>query len=156
MSKLDILFSHKTDDWSTPTWLYDTFIKLGFIDPCPLHCEVDNLNNIYFNKFIYVNPPYSAIDQWVSFINNNYKNNHIALLIPSRTDTRYFHLLMRLHPRIIFIKGRLRFGDSNCAPFPSLLMLFNKYEFNDYLCLTQDMLSKYLEVLYAKSNNTNG
>lgn len=49
------------------------------------------------------------------------------MLIPARTDTKYFHDYIYNNPRveIRFIKGRLKFGDSNnSAPFPSMVVIF--------------------------------
>ncbi len=49
----------------------------------------------------------------------------VVLLIPARTDTRYFHDYIYKKCEIRFIKGRLKFGDSkNSAPFPSMLCIF--------------------------------
>lgn len=51
----------------------------------------------------------------------------IYLLIPARTDTRYFHdfIYEKEWVEIRFIKGRLKFGWSkNSAPFPSMLCIF--------------------------------
>lgn len=100
-------------------------MEKGFIDPCPLHSKEDNLNKIYDGKKIFINPPYSQISKWVDFIENNLHYAwEIHLLIPARTDTKYFHELIKLHPIIYFIKGRLHFNDKGTAPFPSIIMKF--------------------------------
>ena len=121
---LKTMFSHNTDHWATPKNIYNYYIKHGYIDPCPLHSKEDNLNKKYENKKLFINPPYSAIDKWTEFIKNNYKTNIIVLLIPARTDTKYFHELIKLTPTIIFLKGRLKFNEKGTAPFPSILMIF--------------------------------
>lgn len=116
-------FSHKSDDWSTPKELYEYIMSKGYIDPCPLHSEEDNLNKIYpvFSR-LYINPPYSKIKEWTKFIENNPQSTRL-LLIPARTDTAYFHQLLKYCPAIFFLKGRLKFGESkDSAPFPSLLL----------------------------------
>lgn len=47
------------------------------------------------------------------------------MLIPARTDTKYFHDHIYHKAEIRFIKGRLKFGDSkNSAPFPSMLVIY--------------------------------
>ena len=47
------------------------------------------------------------------------------MLLPSRTDTRYFHEYIQHRAEIRFIKGRLKFSDSkNGAPFPSMLVIY--------------------------------
>jgi len=58
------------------------------------------------------------------------------MLIPSRTDTKYFHDYVYNKAEIRFIKGRLKFVDMDYegkeedrkmspAPFPSMLVIFN-------------------------------
>ena len=49
------------------------------------------------------------------------------MLIPARTDTRWFHEYIYKIERaeIRLIKGRLKFGNSkNSAPFPSMIVIF--------------------------------
>lgn len=47
------------------------------------------------------------------------------MLIPARTDTRYFHEYIYGKAEIRFIKGRLKFGgNKNSAPFPSMVVIF--------------------------------
>ena len=126
--KAKVHYSHNTDHWATPSDIYKKYMDEGYIDPCPLHCEEDNRQKMYIDKKIFINPPYSDIENWVQFIKNNIKNNkEIHLLIPARTDTNYFHELLLLKPTIIFIKGRLKFNDKGCAPFPSIIMKFNYF-----------------------------
>jgi site-specific DNA-methyltransferase (adenine-specific) len=49
------------------------------------------------------------------------------MLLPARTDTRWFHDYIYGKSEIRFIKGRLKFGGSkNSAPFPSMVVIFNK------------------------------
>ena len=48
---------------------------------------------------------------------------NVWMLIPSRTDTRYFQKIMNDGMLLYFIKGRLRFNDGEMgAPFPSVLI----------------------------------
>lgn len=50
-----------------------------------------------------------------------------VMLVPSRTDTKWFHAYVYEKPgvSIQFVKGRLRFGGSkNGAPFPSMIIVF--------------------------------
>ena len=48
------------------------------------------------------------------------------LLIPARTDTRWFHeQVLPKASEIRFLRGRLRFGDAkNTAPFPSMVVVY--------------------------------
>lgn len=141
--KGNAVFLHQTDHWATPKKLYNWYMKRGYIDPCPLHCKEDNLNVIYEGKKIFINPPYSQISKWVDFIENNLPYcSLIHLLIPARTDTKYFHELLKLHPHIIFIKGRLHFNDAGSAPFPSIIMIFKHCSEPFYSKMTLEDLQK--------------
>lgn len=51
------------------------------------------------------------------------------MLIPARTDTKYFHEYIYKKAEIRFLKGRLKFLDEtrkarNSAPFPSMIVVF--------------------------------
>ena len=47
------------------------------------------------------------------------------MLIPARTDTKYWHKYCMEAHEIYFVKGRLKFGDAdNSAPFPSAVVVF--------------------------------
>lgn len=119
-------FSKNTDDWRTPSSLYKLFIDQGYIDCFPFHADYDEFERIYDNKLLFVNPPYSKLKLIPDWLKTQLDHGcYITLLIPSRTDTKYFHQLLDLHPFIQFIPGRLHFNDSKeAAPFPSLLLTF--------------------------------
>lgn len=47
------------------------------------------------------------------------------MLIPARTDTKYFHDYILHRSEVRFISGRLKFGEAkNSAPFPSMIVIF--------------------------------
>lgn len=47
------------------------------------------------------------------------------MLLPARTDTRWFHEYIYNKAEVRFIKGRLKFGgNKNAAPFPSMIVVF--------------------------------
>ena len=76
---------------------------------------------------MFCNPPYSKISDWVEKAFRETRNDKtlVVLLIPARTDTRYFHDYINNRAEIRFIKGRLKFGESkNSAPFPSMVVIF--------------------------------
>ena len=58
------------------------------------------------------------------------------MLIPARTDTKYFHeyIYKKKNVEIRFIKGRLKFEGkqkgSGPAPFPSMIVIFNPHPNN--------------------------
>ena len=60
-----------------------------------------------------------------SFCESQKDNTVVVMLIPARTDTRWFHEYVYPYAEIRFIKGRLKFGNSlNSAPFPSMIVIF--------------------------------
>lgn len=76
---------------------------------------------------VFCNPPYSGIKQWVkkAFYEGQKDGTTVVLLIPARTDTKWFHNYILNHSEIRFIEGRLRFnGMSVNAPFPSMIVIF--------------------------------
>lgn len=51
------------------------------------------------------------------------------MLLPARTDTKWFHEYIYHKAEIRFIRGRLKFGESkNSAPFPSMVVVYNQKE----------------------------
>jgi hypothetical protein len=75
----------------------------------------------------YVNPPYGrGIGAWIEKGYAEYlKGKTVVFLIPSRTDTRWWHDYCMKADEIRFIKGRLKFDDQeNSAPFPSAIVVF--------------------------------
>jgi len=125
-----ILFSKKTDNWSTPIDFYNKLnSEFNFtFDPCPLNAKFDGLS-IDWGKSVFVNPPYSNIKGFLEKAQKelNKKSNIIVFLVPSRTDTKWFHEFVYHKAELRFIKGRLKFGDSkNSAPFPSMICVFKK------------------------------
>lgn len=122
-----VCFSHKSDDWRTPSSIYNILMDLGYVDPCPFNSDFNGLAIDYNNKKIFINPPYSQLKIWCEYaIKQFLLGNDVVLLIPARTDTKAFHLLLEYSPKIIFIKGRLHFNDSKVgAPFPSLFVVLD-------------------------------
>ena len=132
-----VLFSSKSNEWETPKELFDELNKeFNFtLDPCAN--EKNHKCNKYFtkeqngliqdwsNEIVFCNPPYGReIYDWVKKCSEEQKHSTIVLLIPSRTDTKYFHefLYKKENVELRFLKGRLKFGNSkNPAPFPSLI-----------------------------------
>ena len=137
-----VMFSSKTGEWATPQEFFD---KLNWrfgpfdLDPCanPTNTKCanffteaeDGLSKDWegFNSFI--NPPYGrGIDKWIqkAFEESRKKDTRVVMLIPARTDTKYWHKYVMRADEVYFVKGRLKFGDSeNSAPFPSAVVVFD-------------------------------
>lgn len=137
------MFSSKTDQWATPQWFFDCLNEeFHFtLDPCADEsnhkCEKyftkdDNgLLKSWDNEKVFCNPPYGReITRWVEkcYTEVNAGSCSLAvMLIPARTDTRWFHKYIYQKAEVRFLKGRLKFGDSkNAAPFPSMVVVFKK------------------------------
>ena len=136
-----VMFSSETDLWATPQDFYDNLNKeFNFtLDPCATSenakCEKyftikeNGLNQDWQGEAVFCNPPYGrAIKDWVKkcYEESKKENTKVVMLIPARTDTKYFHkYIYHKAKEIRFIKGRLKFGNAkNSAPFPSMVVVF--------------------------------
>jgi site-specific DNA-methyltransferase (adenine-specific) len=136
-----VLFSHKTDEYITPSWLIDELKKeFDFsLDACTTGDNPTAMPDFYtikengLNKdwetWTYCNPPYSEIAKWAQKTHeeNFIRGIGIVMLLPARTDTRWFHQFIYNKPNveIRFLKGRLKFeGTKYPAPFPNMLVIF--------------------------------
>lgn len=139
--------SHKSDEWATPSLLYQAFIRKGYIDPCPLGGKVNALETTYENKRLFVNPPFSKLNEFALWIIEQAKQGcDIYLLMPTRTDTRYFKALFDYGiDEIIFIHKRLRYNDSKTAPFNSMVLHINKSRSMKCKLMTCEQLIKEIE-----------
>lgn len=135
----EVMFSKKSDEWATPQEIYDELNKeFNFnLDPCSTvenhKCDLyftqndDGLSKNWGGCRVFCNPPYSKIKQWVkkAWEESTKPNTIVVLLIPARTDTKYFHEYIQHRSEIRFIKGRLKFGNAEVgAPFPSMIVIF--------------------------------
>lgn len=136
-----LMFSSKTDLWATPQDFFNELDKeFRFtLDPCATHenakcnkyytIEEDGLKQSWQGQIVFCNPPYGkVINDWVKkcYEESKKPGTVVVMLIPARTDTKYFHNYIYNKARDIrFIKGRLKFGNSkNAAPFPSMVVIF--------------------------------
>lgn len=133
----DVLFSSKTDLWETPQDFFDNLDdEFHFdLDVCALP------ENAKCNKYFtpdqdglkqewqgvcWCNPPYGRdIAKWLKKAYES--NTTVVCLLPSRTDTKWFHDWVLGKAEIRFILGRLKFGgNKNSAPFPSIVVIYRK------------------------------
>ena len=134
----------------TPDWLISEIVhEFGsFFDPCPVDPREDGLLSNWHERVysswdvdcVYVNPPYTRgqIAKWVEKCRREQLEElgvPIVLLIPSYTDTAYFHdfIYQKEHVEIRFFKGRIQFKgyDSDRASFPSMLVIFHRVDLAD-------------------------
>lgn len=125
---MNVHFSSLRMDWKTPRATYESLdAEFHFDhDPCPPNYTVDGLKSEW-GWVNFVNPPYGReLPKWIEKGYQEYlKGKTVVFLIPSRTDTRWWHDYC-MKGEIRFIKGRLKFDDTkNSAPFPSAIVIFN-------------------------------
>ena len=108
------LLTSNSDNWKTPLKFYEELNKeFGFdFDPCPSNAQFDGLE-ITWGKSNFRNPPYSHIADWVKkAFREAKKGKTVVLLIPSRTDTRWWHDYIMNAKEICFYKGKIAFSGS--------------------------------------------
>ena len=136
-----VMWSKQSDEWSTPDDLFQELdAEFHFtLDPCSTDenykckkhytMEDDGLKEYWSDEVVFCNPPYSKVRDWVAhaWYSHFYFGTTIVMLLPVRTDTKWFHDFVYENPdvEIRFIRGRLKFGYcKNPAPFPSMLVIF--------------------------------
>ena len=141
-----VLYSSKETAWGTPQWLFDK-LDAEFHFDLDAAASSDNAKvKDYYDKnldglkqdwsnghhCVWLNPPYGRdIYRWVE---KAYNESHVGgvkvvALLPSRTDTRWFHDFIYGKAEIRFVKGRLKFTDKsgkeqNNATFPSMIVIW--------------------------------
>ena len=139
---MDVHYSSKTNEWSTPQDFFDELDKeFSFtLDPCATDgnakCDKyftvddDGLIQDWSNDIVFMNPPYGReIKHWIKKAYEESLNGAtVVCLIPSRTDTTYWHdYIFGKAYDIRFVRGRLKFGGSkNSAPFPSAVIIYKR------------------------------
>ena len=135
-------FSSKTPEWSTPQDFFDELDKeFNFtLDPCAnkknakcpkyFNRKQDGLKQSWGGERVFMNPPYGReIGDWMrKAYEESLKGTLVVCLVPSRTDTRWWHdYAMQVWPHgIRLLKGRLKFGGcKSAAPFSSAVIIFD-------------------------------
>lgn len=130
-----VLYSSRSEMWETPQDLFDALNEeFHFtLDVCATaenaKCrtyyteEQDGLKQPW-TGVCWCNPPYGKnVAAWVEKASQ--VDGTCVVLIPARTDTRWFHDWALGKAEIRFVKGRLKFGGSKVpAPFPSLILVY--------------------------------
>lgn len=138
----EVMFSSLSDMWETPKEFFnalDTEFHFN-IDVCatPQNAKcaayyTPEMNGLYqqWKGVCWCNPPYGRdIGRWVEKASDSAANGAlVVMLLPARTDTRWFHDYILGKAEVRFIKGRLKFsGAKNSAPFPSMVVIFRSEE----------------------------
>lgn len=134
------LYSSKSELWETPQAFFDDLDNLFHftLDVCALpenaKCaayytpEQDGLKQPWYGR-CWCNPPYGRnIGEWVRRAHlAACAGNLVVMLLPARTDTRWFNdfCYLNRYATVRFVRGRLKFGGArNSAPFPSMVVIF--------------------------------
>lgn len=127
---MSVHFMSQSVDWATPKGIFDELdAEFHFNDdPCPLYgaSGEDGLGRDWGTS-TFVNPPYGrVIGRWTAKARHEASlGKTVVLLIPSRTDTIWWHRDVMTADEIRFVRGRLKFGDAtNSAPFPSAVVVW--------------------------------
>lgn len=140
------LFSSKRDDWETPAAL---------VEFCARHCralhgfDVDftataantkarnfckdflNAEYIEFNN-AFMNPPYGRniglfVNKAIATLDRSYSTSMLAMVLPARTDTAWFHRATENAAKVMFLQGRVHFEidgiSTGPAPFPTAIII---------------------------------
>ena len=140
MTNMAVHYSSATNEWHTPDALFKHLDdEFNFtLDPCSngLNAKCakffteadDGLSKDWHNDVVFMNPPYGrAIGKWIekAYL-ESLKGGTVVCLIPSRTDTRYWHDYCMKATEIRLIKGRVKFSGKDPAPFPSAIVVFKE------------------------------
>jgi phage N-6-adenine-methyltransferase len=143
------MFTSATDEWATPG---DFFAMLdrefGFtLDVCATaenaKCDryftrADDGLSQQWEGVCWMNPPYGrSIGDWVrKAYEASLRGATVVCLIPSRTDTGYWHDYVMRAAEVRLVRGRLHFeGEKNKghnAPFPCAVVVFRPQEASVY------------------------
>lgn len=134
-----IHFSSAESKWETPQAVFDALdAEFRFdLDACAspetAKCkrwfgEKDDALLKDWAGTVFCNPPYGRGDVLPRWIRKGHaeslKGATVVMLVPSRTETRWFHDYC-MKGEIRFLRGRLKFGGAkHNAPFPSMVVVF--------------------------------
>lgn len=146
---MKVHYMSESNEWATPQDFFDKLNKeFNFtLDPCSTKenakcskfytIKENGLKQSWGGETVFVNPPYGReIKDWVkkSYEESLKEDTIVVMLIPSRTDTLYWHKwIFPYASEILFVKGRLKFGDGKgSAPFPSAVIVFGTEKNHKY------------------------
>lgn len=135
--RLAVHFSSACDEWATPDDLFAELDDIFHFDldacasagnaKCKRYFSVeDDALRQRWRGTVWMNPPYGR--RIGAFMQKAFEESKlgatVVCLVPSRTDTTWWHRYAR-QGQVIFLRGRLRFGGAtSSAPFPSAIVIF--------------------------------
>lgn len=139
------MMSGERHDWATPPEVFDPLnAEFGFtLDVCA-HDDNAKCDRFYtvrddglsqpWEGVCWCNPPYgSGIGAWVAKARRSARAGAtVVCLVPSRTDTAWWHDHVLGHAEIRYVRGRVRFvGAPHNAPFPCAVLVYRPAQGKD-------------------------
>lgn len=144
-----VMFSKASDEWETPQRFFDALDAEFDFEVDAAASEQNHKCSVWYGERIdalalktwasvpcsvWLNPPYSRASEFLAKAAEQARLGlTVVCLLPSRTDTAYWHAHVwdrerntwRPGVEARFVKGRLKFGTGkNSAPFPSVVVIF--------------------------------
>lgn len=138
---MSVHFSSATDQWATPRALFEEWDALFHFDldvcadasnaKCSRYfdAQVDGLSQTWAPARCWMNPPYGrTIGRWCAKAAAESRRGALVVgLLPARTDTAWWHEHVAPHAHVVFLRGRVRFGQARTgAPFPSAIAVWSR------------------------------
>lgn len=138
---MSVHFSSASDQWATPQMLFDEWHALFRFDldvcadasnaKCARYftAEDDGLSKEWAPSRCWMNPPYGrTIGRWVQkAAEESQRGALVCGLLPARTDTAWWHAHVLPHAHVVYLRGRVKFGDATAgAPFPSAVAIWSR------------------------------
>lgn len=144
--KTETLFSSANCEWETPPDLFEKLNRKYHFTLDAASTDANALCKEHYTReqngllqswktggAVWCNPPYGKdIVKWVRKAwEESQTGQLIVLLIPARTDTKWFHDYVYHKAAIYFLRGRLKYGLNgkqarNNAAFPSMIIVYNE------------------------------
>tara|TARA_Y100000310_G_C20688747_1_gene820804 strand:- start:2140 stop:2748 length:609 start_codon:yes stop_codon:yes gene_type:complete len=147
-------YSSDRQDWATPPAFIEWYTnQIGHVFNLDAAASAENAKADHFYTIednaldrewwghVWLNPPFGReLPLWLEKCAEQIKNpmvHSIRVLIPARTDTKWFHDIVMPHAYLVYlIKGRFNFRFDAAvpganAPFPSMIVLYRKHNLPD-------------------------
>jgi len=162
--------------WETPPEVFDPLNdEFGFtLDPCAqdstAKCDryftinENGLHQDWGGETVFCNPPYgNHLKKWIAkcYLESQKENTVCVMLIPSRTDTAYFHDIIKPYAsEVRFLRGRIEFLLDGVpvgrAPFGSMIVVFKKLgkqrHFTNVIALLKERVEELGRSIGEESN----
>ncbi len=129
MTYIDHYSGPRRQDWRTPQALFDDLDSRYHFDldgaaseGNALVGEWSDYRLTWQGRRVFCNPPWSSIPPFIELAGTA---DLAVLLVPARTNSRWFHRALELGARVEFFLGRPRFDDGGgSSPVDCLYLIF--------------------------------